>query len=270
MPRCAISGCRSSRISSSRATSPSPRATRPSNACSKRASCRGRSSPTNDYMAVGVMEALSDAGVRVPDQAAVAGFDDIVLARHLNPPLTTVHVDAFGLGRARGRAAADPPARARDPRPPSRTDPHHAGDPRLVRRATRSTNEPSRRDARGAADPSGRTPRDAAASRSSVGRVSPRRRCWPPVCALPRAGRPSASRAAARPRRRTPRGTAVAADTHGVPRHARATHVRLLLGAQRPDHRADAGPLADAVRSSASARSASRSPRTRSASSAAG
>jgi LacI family transcriptional regulator len=54
---------------------------------------------SNDYMAVGVMEALSDAGVRVPEQAAVTGFDDIVLARHLNPPLTTVHVDAFGLGR---------------------------------------------------------------------------------------------------------------------------------------------------------------------------
>jgi LacI family transcriptional regulator len=53
----------------------------------------------NDYMAVGVMGALSDAGVRVPDQAAVTGFDDIVLARHLNPPLTTVHVDAVGLGR---------------------------------------------------------------------------------------------------------------------------------------------------------------------------
>jgi LacI family transcriptional regulator len=53
----------------------------------------------NDYMAVGVMEALRDAGMRVPDHAAVTGFDDIVLARHLNPPLTTVHVDSFGLGQ---------------------------------------------------------------------------------------------------------------------------------------------------------------------------
>jgi len=53
----------------------------------------------NDYMAVGVIGALSDAGVRVPDDFAVAGFDDIALARYLNPSLTTVHVDAFRLGQ---------------------------------------------------------------------------------------------------------------------------------------------------------------------------
>ena len=54
----------------------------------------------NDYMAVGVMGALNDAGVRVPEQAAVGGFDDIALARYLNPPLTTVRVDAFELGQS--------------------------------------------------------------------------------------------------------------------------------------------------------------------------
>ena len=52
----------------------------------------------NDYMAIGVMGALSDAGLRVPEDVAVAGFDDIAMARYLNPPLTTVHVDAFRLG----------------------------------------------------------------------------------------------------------------------------------------------------------------------------
>lgn len=52
----------------------------------------------NDYMAIGVMGALSDAGVRVPEDIAVAGFDDIAMARYLNPPLTTAHVDAFRLG----------------------------------------------------------------------------------------------------------------------------------------------------------------------------
>ena len=52
----------------------------------------------NDYMAIGVMGALSDAQVRVPEDIAVAGFDDIAMARYLNPPLTTVHVDAYRLG----------------------------------------------------------------------------------------------------------------------------------------------------------------------------
>ncbi len=52
----------------------------------------------NDYMAVGVMRALNEAGVGVPDEMAVAGFDDIEMTRYLSPPLTTVRVDTFHLG----------------------------------------------------------------------------------------------------------------------------------------------------------------------------
>ena len=52
----------------------------------------------NDHMAVGVLRALADAGVRVPDDIAGAGFDDIETARDLSPPLTTVRVDRFQLG----------------------------------------------------------------------------------------------------------------------------------------------------------------------------
>jgi len=52
----------------------------------------------NDYMAVGVIGALADAGLRVPEDMAVVGFDDIPLARYLTPPLTTVHVDMLQLG----------------------------------------------------------------------------------------------------------------------------------------------------------------------------
>ncbi len=53
----------------------------------------------NDHMAIGVMGALHDAGVRVPSDLAVAGFDDIPMARYLTPPLTTVHVDLNRMGQ---------------------------------------------------------------------------------------------------------------------------------------------------------------------------
>jgi LacI family transcriptional regulator len=52
----------------------------------------------NDVMAVGVLGALRDSGVRVPKDMAVIGFDDIAISRHLTPPLTTVHVDAYQMG----------------------------------------------------------------------------------------------------------------------------------------------------------------------------
>ncbi len=52
----------------------------------------------NDHMAVGVLAALAEAGLSVPDDIAVAGFDDIAIARYTSPPLTSVHVNASLLG----------------------------------------------------------------------------------------------------------------------------------------------------------------------------
>jgi LacI family transcriptional regulator len=52
----------------------------------------------NDNMAIGAMSALSQAGLRVPEDMAIVGFDDIAMARYLNPPLTTVNVDLLDLG----------------------------------------------------------------------------------------------------------------------------------------------------------------------------
>ena len=57
----------------------------------------------NDSMAIGALSALREAGLRVPEDIAVAGFDDIPMARYMNPPLSTVHVDISKLGE---RAAA--------------------------------------------------------------------------------------------------------------------------------------------------------------------
>lgn len=52
----------------------------------------------NDYMAVGLMGRLQEAGIRVPEALSVVGFDDIAMARYLTPALTTVHVDTHELG----------------------------------------------------------------------------------------------------------------------------------------------------------------------------
>jgi LacI family transcriptional regulator len=52
----------------------------------------------NDEMAAGAMRAAHQLGYRVPDQLSVVGFDDIDMARFIDPPLTTIAVDKQGLG----------------------------------------------------------------------------------------------------------------------------------------------------------------------------
>jgi LacI family transcriptional regulator len=52
----------------------------------------------NDMMALGCMFALSQAGVRVPEEIALAGFDDIPLSRYVHPALTTMRVEIAELG----------------------------------------------------------------------------------------------------------------------------------------------------------------------------
>ena len=57
----------------------------------------------NDAMAIGCLSAFREHGIRVPEDIALAGFDDIPLARYMNPPLTSVRVSIAALG---GRAMA--------------------------------------------------------------------------------------------------------------------------------------------------------------------
>ena len=53
---------------------------------------------SNDSMAIGLICSLGNMGIDVPRSVAVAGFDDVAIARYLTPPLTTAHVDAYRLG----------------------------------------------------------------------------------------------------------------------------------------------------------------------------
>jgi LacI family transcriptional regulator len=66
-----------------------------------------------DMMAIGAIRAAAEAGLRVPEDLSIVGFDDIQLASHFNPPLTTMRQDKLGLGGAAGdglvaRIAGDP------------------------------------------------------------------------------------------------------------------------------------------------------------------
>jgi LacI family transcriptional regulator len=69
----------------------------------------------NDLTAFGAMLACFDAGIRIPNEIAIAGFDDIALAADLRPPLTTVYhaqqeigAEAVRLALARARRQAPP------------------------------------------------------------------------------------------------------------------------------------------------------------------
>ncbi|MGW8481624.1 LacI family DNA-binding transcriptional regulator [Microbacterium sp. NPDC055903] len=53
----------------------------------------------NDLMAIGLMHGFRDAGLDVPRDVSVVGFDDIPVAAHVWPPLTTVHQEFPELGR---------------------------------------------------------------------------------------------------------------------------------------------------------------------------
>jgi DNA-binding LacI/PurR family transcriptional regulator len=58
----------------------------------------------DDVMAFGVYLAARERGLAIPADLSVVGFDDLDLARVLDPPLTTVAADAEGLGAAAFRA----------------------------------------------------------------------------------------------------------------------------------------------------------------------
>ena len=88
----------------------------------------------NDLTAIGLLRGLRAAGLRVPDDIAVVGFDDIELAAWTDPPLTTVRQPTEELGRWAVTRIADALADPDRPIGPARV----VLDPTLVVRATTS------------------------------------------------------------------------------------------------------------------------------------
>lgn len=61
----------------------------------------------NDESAVGVMNALNEKGLRIPDDISVVGFDDLELSAFLTPPLTTINAPTEGVGKTAARYLFD-------------------------------------------------------------------------------------------------------------------------------------------------------------------
>lgn len=61
----------------------------------------------SDVVAVGAISGIRELGYRIPQDVAVAGYDDIPLASYLTPPLTTARLPATELGRRAGEVLLD-------------------------------------------------------------------------------------------------------------------------------------------------------------------
>ncbi len=61
----------------------------------------------NDQMAIGLMKAFQAHGLRIPEDVGVVGFDDIVLAPFLNPPLSSVNMSRYSWGIKAARQLID-------------------------------------------------------------------------------------------------------------------------------------------------------------------
>ncbi|MFO4637148.1 substrate-binding domain-containing protein [Vibrio cholerae] len=55
---------------------------------------------SNDMMAMGVIQAANQRGLRIPDDLSLIGYDDVHIAKFMSPALTTIHQPKYRLGKA--------------------------------------------------------------------------------------------------------------------------------------------------------------------------
>jgi LacI family transcriptional regulator len=101
----------------------------------------------NDLVALGVLDAAAEAGLRCPADLSVIGVNDVPLADRLQPPLTTVRVAEYDLGRQAARLLL---AHIEDPE--RRAETVVTAPELIVRGSTRSPSPAARRPARAGID----------------------------------------------------------------------------------------------------------------------
>ena len=53
----------------------------------------------SDLMAFGVMKAINEMGLRIPEDISITGFDDLVISEYTQPQLTTIRQDFIEIGK---------------------------------------------------------------------------------------------------------------------------------------------------------------------------
>ena len=71
----------------------------------------------NDLMAIGALKAAAELGLRVPNDLSIMGYDDQELARYTHPPLTTLLLPNYEMGRRAAEALIDVAAHGKPLRP---------------------------------------------------------------------------------------------------------------------------------------------------------
>ncbi|HTC70479.1 MAG TPA: LacI family DNA-binding transcriptional regulator [Acidothermaceae bacterium] len=104
-----------------------PRNARPDGLSAARTLLAGRLRPTavfgvTDVLALGVLDAAASAGISVPGELSVVGFDDVAAAATSVPPLTTVSQSLFDQGRLAATVVLDQVAGREVKIPPIRTE----------------------------------------------------------------------------------------------------------------------------------------------------
>jgi LacI family transcriptional regulator len=95
----------------------------------------------NDLVAVGALRACAELGLRVPQDCAILGCDDVLLAALVSPPLTTIHIPTYDLGQRAVGLLLDMMAR---PTPPTDSGPEPiVVSPTLVVRESVGTPKPT-------------------------------------------------------------------------------------------------------------------------------